>query len=130
MTTDFNSFDPNKVGQTSFGQHKGGKKAADNGQGATEAGNQGDPYADLKMDPSRLLDLLSAQARQNLPADLQNPSITNSISAFTNLVSPDRHARISRIFQQAYTEEFGQPPSDDVLENLVADYIIGRPVTA
>lgn len=131
MTTDFNSFDPNKVGQTGFNaKRQGGNNAPDHSQAQENPGHQGDPYANLKMDPSRLMDLLSAQARLNVPADVQNAGVTRNIDAFSNLFPPERYERLTRIFSQAYAEEFGQPPSEELVESLVSDYIIGRPVVA
>ena len=129
--TDFNSgsFDPTKVGGN-YNQ-QGGKKPSDNGGQPEQAQPPaGDPYADLKVDPSRLMELLSAQAKANLPAELQNPSINSSIAAFSSVVTPERHARATRLVSQAYATEFGKPPSEELLQEMVDNYLIGTPAIA
>lgn len=127
---DPNKFDPNKgIHQTNLNNQKGGKKQEAATEQAADATSTGDPYAELKMDPSQLMSLLSAQAKYNLHnSQIEHTPIQKSVLAFTDAISPEAHSKLSARISKAYTEEFGKPPSAEVLQNAIDDYLIGVPV--
>jgi hypothetical protein len=124
--TDFKGINPDKNLGANFNanrQGKGGKPDQQSAQG--NGSTAGDPYADLKMDPNRMLDLLNTQAKLNIPAGFENTGIERSMNSFAAAVTPERHAQVSRMMTQAYSDEFGANPSPDVLQDLVDNYLIG-----
>ncbi|MCE3233953.1 MAG: hypothetical protein K0Q50_133 [Vampirovibrio sp.] len=128
--TDFTGFNPDKNLGANFNANRQGKgsKPDANADNQPQATPPGDPYASLKMDPERMMNLLSAQARFNIPSNIENPGIEKSMFAFTQAVSPERHARVTRLMNQAYTTEFGTPPNPETLQTMVDDYLIGQVV--
>jgi hypothetical protein len=124
--TDFNGINPEKNTGAGFNanrQSQGQQPEADAGQ---DAPVPTDPYADLKIDPDYLLKLLGAQAKLNLPAGVENAGVDKTVAGFTDTISPERHARVIRVFEQAYSQEFGASPSPGLLQDMVDDYLIGR----
>jgi len=125
--TDFKGFNPDKNLGASFNanrQSKGTRPNANSPQDDTLPA--GDPYASQKLDPNRMMDLLAAQAKFNIPNQLENPGIERSIEAFTQQVPPERHSLVTNLMNQAYTNEFGFPPNPETLQNMVDDYLIGH----
>lgn len=126
--TDFKGFNPDKNLGTNFNANRQGKGAQpEKPAESQEPLSNGDPYANQKMDPNHVLKLLAAQSKLNIPMDIENPGITKTVAQFTSEISPERHARVSRLIEQAYTQEFGQPPSAEMLQNILDDYLVGRP---
>lgn len=126
--TDFNGLNPEQHLKTSFNANKQGKGAqqdqtAEQGETAPAV----DPYADQKLSPDHLMSLLAAQAKLNIPSEVENAGINQAVAKFTTAISPERHARLSRIISQAYEQEFGQAPPPELLQDIVDDYLIGRP---
>lgn len=125
--TDFKGFNPDKNLGANFNANRQGKNAKPNAN-LPQGDNlpAGDPYAGQKLDPDRMMDLLAAQAKLNIPSQVENPGIERSIEAFTQQIPPERHARVSNLLQQVYTDEFGALPGADILQNMVDDYLIGH----
>ncbi len=125
--TDFKGINPDK--KANFNANRQGKGASDEkpeaAQGATPSG---DPYADLKVDPNHLMKLLAEQAKLNVPSDVQNAGINQTVAQFASEVSPERHSRLKRLIEQTYTQEFGKEPNPQVLQNILDNYLIGQPV--
>lgn len=127
--TDFNSFDPNKkIKGASFNSNSQGKGKSEEAPETQDQGPAVDPYANLKLDPNKLMKLLSAQAQLNVPSEVANAGINRAMDNFATNFSPERHERLSRIIENAYTQEFGKAPSAEVLQELLDDYVIGQPV--
>jgi hypothetical protein len=127
--TDFNSFDPSKknINNANLNPNRQGKGKEEAPAEGAEQQSAGDPYADLKMDPNKLMNILAAQAKQNA-SKIENVSVNSSVAAFSEFMSPERHSRLSRMFEQAYKEEFGSIPDEGTLQNILDDYIVGQPV--
>lgn len=127
--TDFNGLNPDKHIGPNMNPNRQGKGAQpEPGHAPEEAGAAGDPFADLKVDPNHMLQLLAAQSKLNISPDVENPGISRAVAAFANEVSPERFARLERIVSNAYEQEFGKVPSPELLQDILADYLIGRPV--
>lgn len=128
--TDFKGFNPDKKMGTSFNPNRQNKSPQpEANEEASEAQAPVDPYADLKMDPSRMLDLLATQGKSN-QARITGPgnagNIEKTMEAFTGSVSPERHSFITRMLEQTYQNEFGKKPSAALLQDIVDDYLIGQ----
>lgn len=127
--TDFNGFHPDKHIGTNLNPNRQGGGAQPEPPAADEGkGPAGDPYANQKIDPNHMMSLLAAQAKLNISPDVEHPGIMRAVSAFANEVSPERFSRLERIVSTAYEQEFGTPPSAELLQEILADYLIGRPV--
>ena len=130
--TDFKGFNPDKNLGRDFQinrQNKG--RQAEPGPEASDSQPPVDPYADLKMDPSRMMDLLAAQGKSNqaqFAAAGNTGNIESSIEAFTAALSPEHHSFTSRLLEQTFQNEFGQKPSAGLLQDILDDYLIGQPV--
>jgi hypothetical protein len=125
--TDFKGINPDKNLGANFNANRQGKNAKPDHQAAQdENATAGDPYANLKMDPDRMMDLLAAQAKYNISGQFENTGIEKSINAFSSMVSPERHARVSHMLGQAFADEFGTQPSPEILQELVDNYLIGH----
>jgi hypothetical protein len=125
--TEFKGINPDK--KVNYNANRQGKgKADDTAAAPQEQAPTGDPYADLKMDPNHLMSLLATQAKLNMPPGVGNASIDNHMNKFATDITPERHARACRIMEQTYTQEFGKAPSPELLQDLVDDYLVGRPV--
>ncbi len=129
--TDMNGFNPDKK----LGAHftpQGKQKKQDSTEGnKPDAGSPTDPYADLKMDPSRMLDLLAAQGKSNqVHAQMSGSpaSIERSVESFAETVSPERHSLMSRMLEQTFQKEFGKKPSPALLQEILDNYLVGQPV--
>jgi hypothetical protein len=122
--TDFNSInpEPSKANLNANRQNKNAQTPDAANDNTTAPAT--DPYANLKMDPDQMFKLLDAQAKMNIPAGIDGSS---AMTSFSGAVSPERHARVSRLMEQAYTQEFGNTPGPGILQDLVDDYLIGRP---
>jgi hypothetical protein len=126
--TDFRGFNPDKNLNTQFNTNRQGKGAQPEKQADLPASApiQGAPKE--QIDPSQLLKLMDAQSRLNISAaGIENPSISNSMLQFAGDVTPERHARRTRIIEQAFINEFGFSPNADLLQEMVDDSFIGRP---
>jgi hypothetical protein len=127
--TDFNSINPDKNLSAKFHsnrQAKGGQPDPNAAKG--EAAPTGDPYAELKMTPDKMLDLLAAQGRVNSQNQIENPAIEKSVNAFTKSITPERHAQVCKQLEQAYVAEMGSKPHPAVLQDMVDNYLIGKPM--
>lgn len=125
--TDFKGFNPDKNLGANFNTNRQGKGSKpDATPEQPQATPPTDPYANLKMDPDRMMNLLSAQAKLNLPNQIENPGIEKSMQVFSQTISPERHARVTRLMSQAYSTEFGSIPSPETLQTMVDDYLIGQ----
>ncbi len=127
--TDFNNINPDRSLNAKFNTHRpaqGGQPDATAAQG--QSGESVDPYADLKMDPDKMLNLLAAQGRVNTQTQIENPGIERSVGAFTQAVSPEQHSQVAQQMSQAYQHEFGVNPHPAVLQDLVDNHLIGKPV--
>lgn len=127
--TDFNSINPDKGLNTSFNANR---QARNNNQepnnAAGSATPQGDPYANLKTDPDKMLNLMAAQGKQKLQGQIENPAIERSVATFASSVSPERHAQVSQLMAKTYQDEIGAQPSPGLLQDMVDNYLIGQPV--
>lgn len=128
--TDFKGFNPDKNLGTSFNTNRQNKKTqSEANPEASENQTPVDPYADLKMDPDRMLDLLAAQGKSN-QARFTGPgnagNIDKTMEVFTGSVSPERHSFVTRMLEQTYQNEFGKKPSPTLLQDIVDDYLIGQ----
>lgn len=128
--TDFKGFNPDKNLGTNFNTNRNSKNnKPDANPEAADTQAPVDPYADLKMDPSRMLDLLAAQGKSNQAhfAGVGNTgSIEKSIESFESTISPERHSFVSRMLEQTYESEFGKKPSAGILQDIVDNYLIGQ----
>ena len=126
--TDFKGINPDKNLGASFNTNRQGKGGKPDDQTAqNDNGPAGDPYANLKMDPDRMLDLLAAQGKFNVQSNFENPGIERAMNAFADNITPERHAQVTRMMSQAYSDEFGSNPSPELLQDLVDNYLIGQP---
>lgn len=124
--TDFKGFNPDKNLGANFNTKQNGKsRKPDQPAKQADTAPTSDPYADLKMDPSRMLDLLTTQAKLNSPVNFENTGIERAMNTFSSSVTPERHAKVSQMMTQAYTDEFGSKPSQQILQDLVDNYLIG-----
>ncbi len=129
--TDMNGFNPDKKLGAHFtpGSKQKKQEAAETNKPVT--GEPGDPYADLKIAPDRMLDLLAAQGKsQHMHAQLGGgpANIERSIESFVDSVSPERHSLMSRMLEQTFQQEFGKKPSPTLLQEMLDDYLVGQPV--
>ena len=127
--SDFNSINPDKNLSAKFNSQRpaqGGQPDA--GAVPGKPADAVDPYAELKMDPDKMLNLLAAQGRVNTQNQIENPGIERSVGAFTQAVSPEHHSQVAQTMSQAYQHEFGVKPHPAVLQDLVDNHIIGKPV--
>ncbi len=128
--TDFKGFNPDKNLGANFNANRHGKnQQSGNKPETTEPQSTVDPYADLKMDPNRMLDLLAAQGKSNQAHFASTSSAANiekTMEAFTSTMSPERHSLTSQMLKQTYQAEFGKAPSNALLQDMVDDYLIGH----
>lgn len=124
--TDFKGFNPGNIGPNFNTNRQGKGNQANAGDEQPQSTPPQDPYAELKMDPDRMMSLLAAQAQYNIPNRIENPGIEKSMELFGSTISPERHERVSRLMSQAYTSEFGTSPHPEVLQTMVDDYLIGQ----
>lgn len=122
--SDFNGFNPSdkKLG-ANFNPNRQGKGPQP--EQAPELPEQAaieDPWAGMKRDPGHILNLLAAQGKLNMPADV---GLGVNMMTFGQLISPERHAFTTKMIEQAYNDEFGKPPSPALLQDMVDDYFIG-----
>lgn len=128
--TDFKGFNPDKNVGTNFNTNRNHKK---NQSEAKPEGDETsaaiDPYADLKMDPDRMMELLATQAKANqrhITAPPGTGNIEKSVAAFEASISPERHSFVSRMLEQTYENEFGKKPSPAMLQDIVDNYLVGQ----
>lgn len=128
--TDFKGFNPDKNLGANFNTNRHNKNTKPETQPEqAEAQPGSDPYANLKMDPDRMMDLLSAQAKSNnikFSGVGNAGSIEKSVAAFETSVSPERHSLVSRMLEQTFESEFGKKPPVGILQDMVDDYLIGQ----
>lgn len=125
--TDFSNLNPDnnlRTGGLTPGRQSGPPKP--DGNVEQPAAPPGDPYADLKMDPDRMMALLSAQSRANIQR-IEHPGIEKSMDAFKNEISPERHAEVTQKISRLFANEFQSPPNPEMLQQLVDDFLIGQP---
>jgi len=125
--TDFNSINPDK--KLNFNAKKQNKGGSPDPNAGNQAGNNtpADPYAELKTDPGKMLNLMATQGKQNIQGQIESPSIERSISAFTGKVSPERHAHVTKLMAQTYQTETGRTAHPALLQDMVDNYLIGQP---
>lgn len=124
--TDFNNLDPKQFRGASFNPQKSGKQTSKDTPPAEKDTTSPAPNR-VPVDSSKVWDLLKQQGQVNL-SSVENVSIANKVQAFTEFVSPDRYEEIRNQFKNVYQEEFGKQPSDEILETMVSDFIVGVPV--
>jgi hypothetical protein len=130
--TDFKGFNPDRsLGSNFQTNRKGNGKPPETSSPTEKEQAPVDPYADLKMPPARMMDLLSAQGSSNQALLASNGVVNHiemAINAFSNSVSPERHSLASRLLEQTYQNEFGGKPGAGILQDILDDYLIGQPV--
>jgi hypothetical protein len=132
--TDMNGFNPDKKLGAHFTPGSKAKKQEAAEHSKPAAGENIDPYADLKVAPDRMLDLLAAQGKsQQMHAKLGGTpasiaSIERSVESFVDSVSPERHSLMSRMLEQTFQQEFGKKPSPGLLQEMLDNYLLGQPV--
>ena len=127
--TDFNSFNPDSGLRANLNNKRQSGSGKPQPSPSVHAGAPPvDPYADLKTDPNKMLNLMAAQGRQNIYTQLESPVIENSVLGFTGSISPERHAQVSKLMAQTYQNETGRPPSPGLLQDMVDNYLIGSVV--
>jgi hypothetical protein len=130
--TDFQGFNPDKsLGSNFQTKRKGNGKSPETSSPAGKKQAPVDPYADLKMPPARMMDLLTAQGISN-QAQLGSTGVVShiemAVNAFSSSISPERHSLASRLLEQTYQNEFGGKPGAGILQDILDDYLIGQPV--
>lgn len=125
--SDFNNINqnPNRL-QFGKSQHLKNKQPKQTNDGL-ETKVPSDPHASMKMEPGKMMNLLASQAQQGGKAQVEASQIGQQMARFAGGISPERHAQVSKQLRNAYQLEFGKPPSKGVLQELVDDYLIGRP---
>ncbi|WP_373533274.1 hypothetical protein [Vampirovibrio sp.] len=130
--TDFKGFNPDKNLGANFQPNRQAKsQKAETNLPAEESQTPVDPYADLKMDPSRMMDLLAAQGKPNqiqVAGAGAAHHIEMAMESFSSQISPERHSLTSRLLEQTYQHEFGAKPAAGILQDILDDYLIGQPV--
>jgi hypothetical protein len=127
--TDFNNINPDKNLNTGFNAKRQGKGNSKNqNAGGTPNTPPNDPYAERKTDPAKMLDLMATQGKLNAQGLIENPGIERAMTAFSNQISPERHAQVSKLMAETYQNETGATPHPGLLQDLVDDYLIGKPV--
>jgi hypothetical protein len=130
--TDFKGFNPDKsLGLNFQPNHPNNGKQPGSSSPAEKDQAPVDPYADLKMDPARMMDLLAVQGKSN-QSQLSGIGGVNHIEmameTFSNSISLERHSLTSRLLEQTYQNEFGAQPEAGILQDILDDYLIGQPV--
>jgi hypothetical protein len=124
--TDFKGINPDKNLGANFNTNRNGQGAKSDQQAKQgDVAPAGDPYADLKMDPDRMLDLLATQAKFNGQVNFENTGIERAVTSFASAITPERHAQVSQMMSNAYADEFGSKPNQQLLQDLVDNYLIG-----
>jgi len=127
--TDFNNINPDSSLRAKFtNKRQSGSGNPQPSPGASTGAPPVDPYADLKTDPGKMLNLMAAQGRQNVHTQLESPVIENSVLGFSGAVTPERHAQVTSLMAQTYQNEVGKPPSPGLLQDMVDNYLIGSVV--
>ncbi|WP_303674533.1 hypothetical protein [Vampirovibrio chlorellavorus] len=129
--TDMNGFNPDKKLGAHFTPGSKQKKQEAPETGTSAAGEPGDPYADLKITPDRMLDLLAAQGKsQHMHARLGGSpsSVERAMDSFMGTISPEGHSLMSRMLEQTFLQEFGKKPSPAMLQEILDNYLVGQPV--
>ncbi len=122
---DFNGINPFGVPFNTNRQTKKNNQEPDTNDNPS-ASNE-DPYADLKVSPDHVYNLLSSQsgfALRNVNVD----NMERMMHASTGMVSPEEHAKVTSQFRDGYRKEFGSFPPPDLLEEMVDNYLIGQVV--
>jgi len=126
MSNGINNNDPNnRLSQTQFGHQ--GKQQQQPGEQEEAPAAQAPSAPGKSVEPGAVLKFLTQQGNLNL-GGIENVPISNSISAFQTAISVERHQHLSTTFRTTYQEEFGTEPSDNQVQELVDDFIIGVPV--
>lgn len=131
--SDFNQFDPNINKGVHFGLNKQGQKETPAEAEETEAPQATDPYADQKLDPSKVMAFLSLQGQQAGTGQVSHLPVIESIQAFSALFSPEHHNRLLEQFLAVVRQEapgLSQPAQANLAQNALDDYIIGQPVVS
>jgi hypothetical protein len=128
--TDFNNINPDKKMSTGFNTKRQDKDKSPNPDAGNNAPNTpaSDPYAELKTDPGKMLELMAAQGKQNAQGLIENAGLERAVTAFSNRISPERHAQVAKLMAETYQNETGKAPHPGLLQDLVDNYLIGKPV--
>lgn len=122
---EFNGINPDKSRGLSFNQNRAGKNTPQNTPSTPESAPSSETPIN-QIEPDRLFELLSTQAQQNIPLGMESIGIEKSVITFSGFVSPERHKQVSNSMKQTFIKEFGHAPSDNLLQNMVDDYLIGQ----
>jgi hypothetical protein len=120
--TNFDKFNPgtnnNPVNPLNFGK----TSKPDASDPSPEEGDANESAASLAIPPDQMLDMLAAQSMTRIPLQKSESAL------FKGMPNLEQHRQISQTLSNAYTEEFGSPPSPHVLQDMVDNHIIGTPV--
>lgn len=125
MSYGINNNDPNRLNQAQMGQ-QGKQQQPEHAEEQTPQA-PAPAAASHPVEPGAVLKFLTQQGNLNL-GGIENVPIANSMAAFQTAISVERHQHLSATFRTTYKEEFGNPPTDNQVQELVDDFIIGVPV--
>jgi len=122
MSNGINPNDPNRLNAAQFNNKKKGNTPEAN----TESNAPVNPApADRQtVDADKILGLLGQMGAQNL-SQVENVAMDKSMAAFSNMISPEAHAKLYSTFESSFKEEFGFQPSPHLVQEAVDNYLIG-----